>query len=151
MAIELSYQKKDLYNEVPPLRLYDTSVESVFTSRVVANKLKFTRVSFHGMKGGLEYSLLQFVDCGNFLCLADVVCKEEFDERTEKHAFVYNSDYRDNKAIGHVGALIDNRKYSKLRLIDFEDRATIKAARYVFTDFFVGVTRLTKVYHVTKI
>ena len=48
-----------------------------------------------------------------------------------------------------MGAIVDNRIEAKMRVVEGEDRNTIKASRDMFFDFFRGTTRITAVVRVS--
>ena len=70
------------------------------------------------LKGGAEYNILQFRDCGVYLCLRTVSGRVFGDFKVGKHAFIYNFGYRNKDHAWCIGSLIDNRTHKPVRLFE---------------------------------
>ena len=62
----------------------------------------------------------------------------------EEHTFVYNSDFV-NLDYKIYGAIFDNRKGTKVRGFEWNDLQTVVKCRRVFSVYFGGETRITRI------
>jgi hypothetical protein len=93
----------------------------VLDCNLINNHIRFSFENYNHSKGGAEYSLLQIQSGHPCLVLAD------FPNVKEKHAFVYDAE---------EGFIIDNRKNGKKRLIEADDRSSVKKSRHCINSFF---------------
>ena len=150
MQLGVDINKKELYRQLPPDEHKNTDLSRAINAPAVKYSLKFTKMNFDRIKGGMEYNLLRAVDCGVYLCLAEVQDYVYGERKTEKHSFVYNSHYRNQNTPWTVGAVIDNRAHQPIYLIEEEDRSTKDKARKVFEDFFNAPTKIYLTYLVEE-
>ena len=126
-----SIDKDELYQQRPPRRTKDTTVEEIEAAECVAKAVALDYVNLAHEKGGPEAALLMGNHTGVLLCIASVRGK-----RMETHAFLYGSYVTHVEHPGARGAIIDNRPTAPMRLIEASDRASANAARHAISSFF---------------
>ena len=131
----------ELYKEVAPKRTVNTKLCEILKSRAIANNFSVRKQSHvPGEKGDKEWILLR---CRQKTGLYIVWCTVEYTKgKTEKHAFVFDSNFSSWKGNKYYGAIIDNRKYSNFRAFEKRDLIDIKTTRESLSAYFRGVTRI---------
>ena len=79
---------------------------------------------------------------GNYLVSSTNVNSRTGD--LENHTFVYNSDFVQKGYTIYI-AIFDNRKETKIRGFEWNDIQTIDRCRRVFSVYFGGETRITRI------
>ena len=152
IQLDVSICKNTLFRDFPPSEFENINIQHCIKSTAVRDKLTFKRIHLEREKGGAVYNLLQIIGSGVYLCL----CTAKYiiwpnQPVTEKHAFVYNSEYREEKNHWILGAIIDNRQNEPIFLIEEKDRESKEDSRKVFNDFFKADVTITNVFLVEPI
>lgn len=131
--------RAELYREVPPQKYNNTEMSKIVKSSVIQNNFVIQKdINFTDEKGGNEWILLNNRQkTGVYIVWCNITPK---DGRKEKHAFVYDSDFCTHEGKEFFGAIVDNRKYSNLRLFEKKDVADVAAVRRTLNDYFLGHT-----------
>eukprot|EP00908_Phaeocystis_cordata_P016495 Transcript_27755.p1 GENE.Transcript_27755~~Transcript_27755.p1 ORF type:complete len:381 (+),score=145.37 Transcript_27755:237-1379(+) len=128
--------------EVRRIMPADAEHNTLFTAAdafVAAHGLELARVTplFNNVKGGPELALLNAV---GFFVVQLRVTEGKDDKSPDLHCIAYDGVQ-----------LIDNYKYSKVKVIDASDRASKEDARAPFDSLFPGLTvRITNVYELRR-
>ena len=138
----LSFQKQKIYEIAPPSDYFDTALNTVMTNSYVSDRLRFLIVRFVGVKGGNEKLL--YVNLrnqgGKYIVLCHIILDRN--KKTEKHAFVFDADYKCDKA-KVKGAIIDNQAHTKLTGIEDSDVKDVQSMRRVCHRLYGGKTFFT--------
>ena len=145
----LPFQKQTIYEIAPPSDYYDTALNSMMTNSYVSDRLRFLIVRFKGVKGGNEKLL--FVNFrnqgGKYIVLCHIILDRN--KKTEKHAFVFDADYKCEKA-KVKGAIIDNQTHTKLTGIEDSDVKDVQSMRRVCHRLYGGKTFFTHCWMVVR-
>ena len=121
MCLGVNMLKQDVYKDLPPSD-NNVSFQELIDSDSMKNNFSYKRVYFDNVKGGKELNLLKKVKSGVFLVMGTLSSIQGF---VWQHAFIYDSDFSDDST-GCIGRIIDNDKYSGIRIVENEDRSTKK-------------------------
>ena len=135
--------KDKIYTSFPPKEDENTPLDPIIKSTIVTKHFRTEQIRFEGKTGGPEaWLFMTGYKTGVYL-----VSMTNNNSRTgdlEEHTFVYNSDFvhLDYKI---YGAIFDNRKETKVRGFEWNDLQSVEKCRRVFSVYFGGETRITRI------
>ena len=111
--------------------------------------MKFEVINIQGKLGGPEYYVFTelWKKGGQYI----INCKftGSYTQVEENHAFVYNADYTGPDGICY-GSIVDNQENTHLFGIEKSDVSSVAKTRQICNNLFLGATRFTHCFKVTK-
>ena len=93
------------------------------------------------------FEILLLIDGGVYVCICTVY-SSVFKEVTH-HAFVYDSHFSTKEKSGLCGAIIDNRSYATICVLEEKDRKIKDALKNILRKFFKGTCIVDYAFKIT--
>jgi len=138
----------EVNERIPAYELLDTMINDVIYDEFVSKYLHFQMITYCHQDGGNEvFTFTELLRIGGkYIIVCDVIKTKKL---TEKHAFVLNADYR-NEKLRLRGAIIDNQLHTKLIGIEEKDLVDKTSMRNICCKLFGGRTNFKFCWSVTK-
>ena len=138
----------EVNERIPAYELLDTMINDVIYDEFVSKYLHFQMITYCHQHGGNEvFTFTELLRIGGkYIIVCDVIKTKKL---TEKHAFVLNADYR-NEKLRLRGAIIDNQLHTKLIGIEEKDLVDKTSMRNICCKLFGGRTNFKFCWSVTK-
>ena len=120
-----------------------------FKSQIPYSFLKFNVIDIQGKRGGPEYYIFKELWKKGGQYITNYKFTGSYTKVTENHAFVYNAKYTGTNGICY-GSIVDNQENTHLFGIEKSDVSSVAKARQICNNLFLGATRFTHCFKVTK-